>query len=108
MPQTRAVTLVTIVSGNGPFYRASEFARYIASRPELRHVRTRRRAPGPPALSSSARSSTRTSTAAIPDRPALHGHVSRFLDGDNRARPHEALAFALPSDSYTRPRPLRP
>lgn len=34
-----------LVTDNGPCYKSTDFARFIASRPELRHVRTRRYAP---------------------------------------------------------------
>jgi transposase InsO family protein len=36
---------VVVVTDNGPAYRSIGFARFIASRPELLHVRTRHRSP---------------------------------------------------------------
>jgi putative transposase len=42
---TGQITPVIVVSDNGPCYKSHGFARYIASRPELTHVRTRRRSP---------------------------------------------------------------
>lgn len=36
---------MTLVSDNGPCYKSAGFARYVDSRPELTHVRTRRRSP---------------------------------------------------------------
>jgi putative transposase len=37
--------LTPVVTDNGPAYRSVGFARFIASRPELLHVRTRHRSP---------------------------------------------------------------
>lgn len=42
---TGELTPVIIVSDNGSCYKAAAFERYIRSRPELRHVRTRRKQP---------------------------------------------------------------
>lgn len=39
-PQTGDITKVIVVSDNGPCYKSHAFAKYIASRPELTHVRT--------------------------------------------------------------------
>ncbi len=65
-PETGELTPVIVVSDNGPCYRAVGFARYIASRPELTHVRTRHRSPGNQRRDRALltrRSSTSTSTA---------------------------------------------
>jgi transposase InsO family protein len=42
---TGELTPVVVVTDNGPAYRSIGFARFIASRPELLHVRTRHRSP---------------------------------------------------------------
>jgi hypothetical protein len=34
-----------LITDNGPCFKGHHFARYIASRPELTHIRTRRRSP---------------------------------------------------------------
>ncbi len=39
--QTGELTPVVVVTDNGPCYKAGKFARYIRSRPEFEHVRTR-------------------------------------------------------------------
>ena len=44
-PQTGEIVPVIVVTDNGAAYRAAGFARLIASRPELRHVRTRIKSP---------------------------------------------------------------
>jgi transposase InsO family protein len=45
-PATGELHPVVIVTDNGPAFRSAAFARFIASRPELAHVRTRHRSPG--------------------------------------------------------------
>ena len=42
---TGEITPVLLVSDNGPCYKSHAFGRYIDSRPELTHVRTRRASP---------------------------------------------------------------
>lgn len=104
-PATGEVTPVTIVSDNGPCYRAAGFARYIASRPEFRHVRTRHRAPETNGVIERFFGSLKYEHLyrhEIPDGPALDDHVARYRDVYNRSRPHEALDFALPIDRYTK------
>jgi len=44
-PTTGELFPVVVVTDNGPCYRSVAFERYIASRPELAHVRTRYRSP---------------------------------------------------------------
>jgi transposase InsO family protein len=63
-PATGELTPVVLVTDNGPAYRSASFARFIAGRPELAHVRTRHRAPRPTGWSSASTrpSSTRTCT----------------------------------------------
>ena len=45
-PDTGELMPVIVVSDDGQCYRAVGFARYIASQPELSHLRTRHRSPG--------------------------------------------------------------
>ena len=42
---TGEITPLFLVTDNGPCFKSTGFARFIDSRPELRHVRTRRRSP---------------------------------------------------------------
>lgn len=103
-PETGEITPVIVVSDNGPCYRAVGFARYIASRPELSHVRTRHRSPGTNGVIERFYGSIKYEHLyrhEINDGPALAEHVDCFLETYNRQRPHEALGFALPIDRYT-------
>jgi transposase InsO family protein len=102
-PYTGALTPVIVISDNGPCYRAAGFARYIASRPELSHVRTRHRSPGTNGVIERFYESLKYEHLyrhEIDDGLALDEHVGCFLDVYNRKRPHEALQFALPIDRY--------
>lgn len=101
--QTGELTPVIVVSDNGPCYRAVGFARYIASRPELQHVRTRHRSPGTNGVIERFYESIKYEHLyrhEIDDGPALADHVNGYLDVYNRQRPHETLKFALPIDRY--------
>lgn len=100
---TGQITPVIVVSDNGPCYKSHAFARYIDSRPELTHVRTRRRSP---------------QTNGVIER--YHGaiqieHLWRELPADgaemttmveafrqlyNHVRPHETLAGDRPIERY--------
>jgi transposase InsO family protein len=100
---TGQITPVIVVSDNGPCYKSHGFQRYIASRPELTHVRTRRRTP---------------QTNGVIER--YHGaiqieHLWRQLPADgvemttmvedyrqlyNHVRPHESLAGDRPIERY--------
>ena len=102
-PDTGELMPVIVVSDNGPCYRAVGFARYIASRPELSHVRTRHRSPGTNGVIERFYESLKYEHLyrhEIDDGLALDEHVARFLDVYNRRRPHEALDFDLPIDRY--------
>ncbi len=101
--QTGQVTPVILVSDNGPCYKSAGFTRYVDSRPELTHVRTRRRSP---------------QTNGVIER--YHGaiqieHLWRQLPADdaemtemvkafgqlyNHVRPHETLAGDRPIERY--------
>lgn len=100
---TGEITPVIVVSDNGPCYKSHGFTRYIASRPEFTHVRTRRRSP---------------QTNGVIER--YHGaiqieHLWRQLPADgaemtlmvkafrqlyNTIRPHQTLAGARPIERY--------
>lgn len=102
-PTTGEVTPVIVVSDNGPCYKSAGFARYVDSRPELTHVRTRRRSP---------------QTNGVIERyhgaiqiehlwrqlPADGAHMTEMVEAFrqlyNTVRPHETLAGARPIEHY--------
>ena len=107
--QTGEVVPVIVVSDNGSCYRAAGFARHIAQRPELAHVRTRHKAPETNGVIERFFQSAKYEHLyrhEIADGPALADHVDGFLTVYNEVRPHEALDFKLPIDRYRKPPPI--
>ncbi len=88
---------------NGPCYKSADFARFIASRPELRHVRTRHYAPQTNGVVERFNQSLkyeRLSRHEINDGQALVEQVEDFRHEYNALRPHEALDWARPLDRH--------
>jgi putative transposase len=105
-PETGELTPVIVVSDNGACYRAAGFQAHIAARPELAHVRTRRKAPETNGVIERFFQSAKYEHLyrhEIDDGQALAGHVERYLEIYNQVRPHEALDYARPLDRYLRP-----
>lgn len=100
---TGQITPVILVSDNGPCYKAAAFARYIASRPELTHVRTRRRTPQTNGVIEPYHGAIQIE-ALWRDLPAdgleMTTKVNAFRQLYNHVRPHEALAGARPIERY--------
>ena len=102
---TGELTPIILVSDNGPAYKATGFDRYIASRPELRHVRTRKRSPHTNGVVERFFGSVKYEhlyREEIEDGVAFDAEVRYFLDVFNRIRPHEELAFERPLEVYLR------
>jgi putative transposase len=103
---TGQITPVIIVSDNAPCYKAAAFARYIASRPELPHVRTRRRSP---ATNGVIERYHRAIQIEHPSRqlPADSIEMTTMIDEYrhlyNHAQPHETLDRE-PADRLAGPR----
>jgi putative transposase len=95
---------VVVVTDNGPCYKAGAFARYIRSRPEFEHVRTRHRAPETNGVIERFYGSIKYEHLylhEIDDGPTLAEHVAGYQQLYNDERPHEAIDWALPSTRYT-------
>ena len=74
--------VLTIVTDNGGPFRSFTFEAFIATRPELRHVRTRVRPPG------------QNGSLQLVDQIGAYRHDY------NHVRPHEAIAWNRPADVY--------
>jgi putative transposase len=101
---TGEVRAIRVVTDNGPCYKAGAFARYIDSRPEFEHVRTRHRSPGTNGVIERYYESIKYEHLylhEIGDGPALAEHVARYERVYNTERPHETIGWALPLDRYT-------
>jgi len=110
-PATREIHPVVIVTDNGPAFRSAAFARFIASRPELTHVRTRHRSPGTNGVRERGFGTLKYEQLYrhdIPDGVDLAAHVEDQRHLFNNRRPHEALAWRFPHDVYLNATPNFP
>jgi transposase InsO family protein len=87
----KVLPLVTIVTDNGGPFRSFRFEAFIATHPELRHVRTRVRSPGQNG------SRGRGFGSLKYERPFLE-EIDDVLD--DTVRPHEALARNRPVEVH--------
>lgn len=105
-PDTGELHPLTIVTDNGPAYKSDAFARFIAGRPELRHVRTRHHAPETNGVVERFNGSLKYEhlyREEIGDGQALVEEVEAYRALFNDVRPHEALGFQRPIDVYLTP-----
>ena len=102
-PTTGEVTPVFLVSDNGPCFKSSGFARYIDSRPELCHVRTRKRSPQTNGVIERCHGAIKIE-ALWRDLPADATEMTQMVDDfrelHNHVRPHEALRGDRPIERY--------
>lgn len=105
-PATGEITPVVLVTDNGAAYKSLDFATFIASRPELTHVRTRHYAPQTNGVVERFNQSLKYEHLyrhEITDGQHLVEHVEEFLRIYNTIRPHEALDSATPMSTYLAP-----
>ena len=98
--------LVTIVTDNGGPFRSFRFEAFIATRPELRHVRTRVRTPGQNGSHERGFGSLKYEKLfleEIPNALDLVRHAEDYRIEYNTLRPHEALAWYRPTTSTPAP-----
>ncbi len=102
-PVTGEVVPITLVTDNGGPFRSARFEHFIASRPELRHVRTRVKSPGQNGVRERAFQSLKYEhlyTLEIQDGLDLTREAENFRDVFNMLRPHEALSWNRPIDIH--------
>ena len=105
-PLTGEIRPIAVVSDNGPAFKAHRFTRFIDSRPELIHIRTRRKTPQQNGVRERAFGSLKYEHLyrhEIPDGPSLAFEVEAYRQIFNRIRPHEAIGMQRPLDRYLRP-----
>ncbi len=98
-PVTAELAPVAIVTDNGAAFRSAAFARYIASRPEFTHVRTRHRSPGTNGVIERFFESLKYEylyRQEIGDGATLVAAVDCHQTIYNDVRPHEAIGFRTP------------
>lgn len=96
-------TPLRIVSDNGPCYKSALMAKYIASRFEIEHVRTRRKSPHTNGVVERYNGSLkyeRLYRHDIRDGLELQAHLDSYRHEFNEERPHEALGFERPGPVY--------
>lgn len=102
-PTTGEITPVFLVTDNGPCFKAAAFARFIASRPELTHIRTRKRSPQTNGVIERYHGAIKVEWLwrDLPaDGAEMTVMVSDFRDLYNAVRPHEHLAGDRPLERY--------
>jgi hypothetical protein len=102
-PLTGEIAPLTIVTDNGPAYKSTDFALFIAGRPELAHVRTRHHSPETNGVVERFNGSIKYEhlyRLEIPDAVALADEAEAYRRLYNEVRPHESLDFATPLSRY--------
>ena len=105
-PVTGEVHKIKLVTDNGSAFKGAAFARFIASRTEFVHIRTRRRSPGQNGVRERAFGSLKYEhlyRLEIDDLPALAAEAEAYRHVFNHIRPHEALGGHRPIEVYTDP-----
>ncbi len=95
--------MVTLVTDNGGPFRSFRFQAFIASHPELRHVRTRVRTPGQNGVRERGFESLkyeRLYRYPIDDGLDLAREAEAYRVEYNTIRPHEALSWNRPLDVH--------
>ena len=108
-PITGEIERLVIVSDNGPAYKSDLFARFIASKPYLAHVRTRYRSPQTNGVVERFFGSLKYDhlyREEIRDGAQLMDELAAYMRLYNTRRPHEALAFRTPHAVYLDPAQL--
>jgi len=104
--ETGEIRPVAVVSDNGPCFKAARFAAFIDRRPELIHIRTRRKSPGQNGVRERAFQSLKYEHLyrhEIDDGHQLGHEVERYRQLFNTVRPHRALRGQRPLDVHLDP-----
>ena len=99
----RSAELAVFNTHNGPCFKSVRFAAYIERRPELIHIRTRRKSPNQNGVRERAFGSLKYEhlyRLEIDDGHQLGQEVERYRAVFNKIRPHEALAMRRPIDVH--------
>ncbi len=100
---TDEIRPIALVTDNGPCFKSVRFAAYIERRPELIHIRTRRKSPNQNGVRERAFGSLKYEhlyRLEIDDGHTLGLEVEAYRQLFNQIRPHEALAMRRPLDVH--------
>ena len=95
--------VLTIVTDNGGPFRSFTFEAFIATHPEIRHVRTRVRTPGQNGSRERGFGTMKYEwlfREEIDDGLQLVDQIGAYRHDYNHVRPHEAIAWNRPADVY--------
>jgi len=101
--ETGEMRPIALVTDNGPCFKAARFATFIESRPELIHIRTRRKSPQQNGVRERAFGSLKYEHLyrhEIDDGVSLAEHADDYRHVFNTIRPHEALGQKRPLDVH--------
>lgn len=102
-PATGEIRPIAVVTDNGPCFKSVRFAAYIDRRPELIHIRTRRKSPGQNGVRERAFGSLKYEHLyrhEIDDGHTLGVEVESYRQLFNRIRPHEGISMRRPLDVH--------
>ena len=102
-PATAEIRPLVVVTDNGPCFKSVRFAAYIERRPELTHIRTRRKSPGQNGVRERAFGSLKYEhpySHEIDDGHQLGIEAESYRQLFNRIRPHEAIGMRRPLDVH--------
>ena len=105
-PATGLLTPIFLVTDNGPCFKAAAFTRFIASRPELTHIRTRKHSPQTNGVIERYHGAIKIEQLwrELPaDGAEMTTMVAEFRELYNHVRPHEHLAGNRPIERYLAP-----
>jgi transposase InsO family protein len=105
-PATGKIHRIKLVTDNGGAFKGAAFAAFIASRPELLHIRTRRKSPGQNGVRERAFGSLKYEhlyRMEIETLQDLTREAAAYRQVFNHVRPHEALAFYRPIEVHRNP-----
>jgi putative transposase len=102
-PVSGEIRPIAVVTDNGPCFKSVRFAAYIEKRPELIHIRTRRKSPGQNGVRERAFGSLKYEhlyRREIDDGHQLGLEAESYRQLFNQIRPHEAIAMRRPLDVH--------
>ena len=102
-PVTGEIRPIAVVTDNGPCFKSVRFAAYIERRPELIHIRTRRKSPNQNGVRERAFGSLKYEHLyrhEIDDGHTLGLEAETYRQLFNQIRPHEAIGMRRPLDLH--------
>ena len=113
-PDTGEICKIKLVTDNGPAFKSSRFASFVAATGVLEHIRIKARSPGQNGVRERGFGSLKYEHLyrhEITDGPAVAREAEVYRQVFNHVRPHEALGMARPAERYlaavhNRPEPV--